>query len=97
MTHPAKLAQLKLEVRAGTYKVNPAAVAEAIFNRTRTQNGKSGTGNLDENTRSMILALDFQGERTKDISRRVGVCPATVTKVVHDHQRPPCYHRSRRR
>lgn len=92
MASAAHLASLKLRVRAGTYKVDPAAVADAMLNRSSHYNGRQ---RVTSDQRSLIRAMDYLGEAPGDIARTVGVCLATVKRVIDEHERPPVYHRSR--
>jgi hypothetical protein len=89
---PSRLDEIKQEVADGTYRVDPAAVAEAMLERSAVYNKRRI---LSDDQRSLILSLDYCGEQHGDIVRTVGCHYATVTRVIAEHVRPPVFRRRR--
>jgi DNA-directed RNA polymerase specialized sigma24 family protein len=82
MTRAERIAQIKLHIRAGTYKVDPAAVAEAMLNRSQDLGLK-----LQEK-RSEVRALDYNGVPQQEIAETTGLHEATVARILDRHCRP---------
>lgn len=87
----ARVAEIKRQVEAGTYRIDPALVAEAMIDRKRTRNN-----GVTEEQMQAIRALDYEGVGEGRIAAETCVSQATVSKVIRNHERPPVYHRARR-
>jgi DNA-directed RNA polymerase specialized sigma24 family protein len=87
VTRAERIAQIKLHVRAGTYKIDPAAVAEAMLNRSQD------LGMQFQEQRCEVRALDYNGVPQQEIAETLGLDEGTVARILDRHYRPgihPC-------
>ncbi len=84
MTRTQRIAELRRRVRAGTYKVDPEAVAEAMLSRAHDATPRQ----TSEEARWKVRALDYAGVSQVDIARTTGLSAMTVYRILSQHFRP---------